>query len=266
MKEGETVGRAFSDNKEACIGRVETEMNAEQADILALEDIFGREPIKINLFPDVLECIRSGDTRELACRMQGAEFTEYFQKVLSNRYYTAWSIPAVFGSCILLAYEGGVSPDYAAAICARYQKRPYGIQQPDRMFDCLKEAFMEFAEAVNRMQPYAHRSLLLRRCMEYIDFHICSRISLEGLAAYCGYSLSRMQHLIREETGQTLHVLIRQQKIEKAKYYLKYSDESCLSISQKLAFCSQSNFIRQFRTETGTTPAQYRRNNRQNPC
>ena len=235
-------------------------MNTEPTDTLMLEEIFGSEPMKVNLFPDVMECIRSGDIEELQYRMQSTQFTEYFQNVLSSRYYTAWSIPAVFGSCIMLAYEGGVSPDHAAAVCAKYRQRMYGIHNPDGLLDCIKEAFTEFAQDVRSVQRYADCSLTLRRCMEYIDFHIYNRISLEELSGFCGYSLSRMQHIIREETGMTLHALIRQQKIEKAMYFLKYTDESCLAISQKLAFSSQSNFIRQFRCQTGTTPAQYRKN------
>ena len=212
------------------------------------------EPFKVQMFPKIMACVRSGDVEELIVQLNSEAYRSYFAQVI----HIIWSVPTSFGSCVTVAWEGGLSPDHAGAICSRYMRKFYSILTPEEQFDCMCEGILELTQAVRTAKEFETRSAVMRCCMEYIHFHVYEKINLDVLAAECGYSLSRMQYFCRAETGLSLRQLIMKLKLDKAKFYLKYTNESCLAISQKLSFCSQSNFIKHFKEETGMTPSAYR--------
>ena len=51
---------------------------------------------------------------------------------------------------------------------------------------------------------------------------------------------------------------ITRKRIQAAENMLKYSEYSCLAISDYLCFSSESHFIQVFRRYTGLTPKRYR--------
>lgn len=56
------------------------------------------------------------------------------------------------------------------------------------------------------------------------------------------------------------HIEFLNKRIEAAENMLKYSDYSCLDISEYLCFSSESHFIQVLKKHTGYTPKAYRRN------
>jgi len=84
------------------------------------------------------------------------------------------------------------------------------------------------------------------------------RITVEDLAEVLGVSASYLSRLFKKETGDSVSIYIRRQKIEMAKHLLQYSEFSMIEIANRLSFSSQSHFIQQFREIVGMTPKKYR--------
>lgn len=101
-------------------------------------------------------------------------------------------------------------------------------------------------------------SKYIKICKDYIYSHIEERITLEELADKLGVSESYLSRLFKKETGNSLCIYIREQKIEVAKNLLRYSDYSVVDIANHLSFSSQSHFIQQFRELVGMTPKKFR--------
>lgn len=210
-------------------------------------------------FPEQLDCLRRGDLEGLM-----ATFTDDIHDYYRNAILDHAMLPLLFahlcGCCLMLSYEGGLPLSRAAAISTKYMNMCQDITSVEDFVARLQEMQTEFTGEVAFATRISSGSHTVDLCKHYIHEHANEKISLDALAEASGYSLSRLQHIFRQFTGMSLTAYIRKEKIEKACLLLRYSDESSSAISQKLSYCSQSYFIRQFQEETGMTPARYRRN------
>ncbi|MGN0466976.1 MAG: helix-turn-helix transcriptional regulator [Lachnospiraceae bacterium] len=120
------------------------------------------------------------------------------------------------------------------------------------------EMVMDYAEKMRSYFRNDTNSKHINACKEYIYSHIKERITIEDLAKEVGVSASYLSRLFKKETGVSVSVYIREQKIDIAKNLLKFSDYSMIDIANRLAFSSQSHFIQQFREIVGMTPKKYR--------
>lgn len=97
--------------------------------------------------------------------------------------------------------------------------------------------------------------------IDYIYNHLHENIGLSSLSDHTGLNGSYLSTLFKRETGKTVTDYILSKRMEAAENMLKFSDYSCSEIGAILAFSSQSHFTRVFKSHTGKTPAEYRREN-----
>ncbi len=93
---------------------------------------------------------------------------------------------------------------------------------------------------------------------EYIDAHSHESIKVEALAAICHMSYSHFAKCFKEFYGRSCKEYIEFIRIEKGEELLLFTDSSLSEISQESGFSDCSHFIRTFRKWKGTTPHQYR--------
>ncbi len=117
---------------------------------------------------------------------------------------------------------------------------------------------LDYTEKMRRICRSDTNSRHINVCKEYIYSHIKERITVEDLADVLGVSASYLSRLFKKETGDSVSMYIRTQKIEMAKNLLQYSEYSMIEIANRLSFSSQSHFIQQFRESVGMTPKKYR--------
>lgn len=98
-------------------------------------------------------------------------------------------------------------------------------------------------------------------CIDYIYYHLHSKITLKELATLVSLTPNYLAALFKKEKGMTIQDYIRSKRIEAAKNMLIYSDYSSTEIGEFLAFSSNSHFIKVFRTQTGLTPKEYKNKN-----
>lgn len=117
---------------------------------------------------------------------------------------------------------------------------------------------LDFTEKMRKICRSDTNSRHISLCKEYIYSHIKERITIEDLADELGVSASYLSRLFKKETGDSVSIYIRRQKMEIAKNLLQYSEYSMIDIANRLSFSSQSHFTQQFREFVGMTPKKYR--------
>ena len=95
-------------------------------------------------------------------------------------------------------------------------------------------------------------------CLDYIYDNLHTKITLEKLAEITKLSPAYLSKLFHKEVGYTVSGYIIRKRIEAAENMLKFSDHSCIDISEYLCFSSESHFIQVFKKQTGYTPKAYR--------
>ncbi len=122
----------------------------------------------------------------------------------------------------------------------------------------LMEALDDFIDGiylhgVNRSNKHVHKAL------EFIGREYASSIGLRDVAEHVGLSASRLAHLVKDFTGQTVLQIVQQVRIRRAQELLTQTSRSCAEIGYEVGFGDQSYFTYHFKRQTGTTPARYRR-------
>ena len=100
---------------------------------------------------------------------------------------------------------------------------------------------------------------ILQPALEYINQHPYERITLSKMAILCNVSSSYFSKLFAKENIGSLSNYVNCIKMNKAKELLEKTDDSVRYIAEKLGFDDCSYFIKVFKSETGMTPEEFRK-------
>ena len=222
-----------------------------------VENVIEDDGFSLRVFPEILACIRQGDVDELRQQERLVDWDTYYHQAIPDTSKIQQTFFIMIGVCLAIACEGGLPLERGYTLCVKYQQKAHKLESIRDFIDGTQLMLREFTAEVH--ESYRNGDPLLDRCYNYIARHVYEKIDLADLAQKCRYSLDWLQHVFPQRSGLTLSAAIRREKIRKARFYLTYTDQPCAYIGQRLAYCSQSYFISQFKLETGMTPAQYRR-------
>ncbi len=170
------------------------------------------------------------------------------------RYHLIITIAFITRYCI----EGGMEMETAYNLSDVYIRRIDVCRSEEEINRIHRELVETYAD---RMHALAKKSLFSKPIMKSLDYiynHLHERITLGDIAKECGLSVPYVSKLFHSEVGVTVTQYIQQKRIEAAENLLKFSDYSCLEISNYLCFSSESHFIQVFKRFTKITPKEYR--------
>ena len=98
----------------------------------------------------------------------------------------------------------------------------------------------------------------LGRCLQYVSSSMHGE-SIEEIAAYCGISASRLQHLCTEQIGEPLRVLCDRSLLHRAQGLLRDEQLSVSYVAHNLGFRDQRYFATWFKRLCAQTPSAWRR-------
>lgn len=93
----------------------------------------------------------------------------------------------------------------------------------------------------------------------YITRHLEGDISLEATAELVGMTPTSFSRFFRAAAGRTFSDTVRRLRIVRACQLLAEDSSPVIDVALRVGYRNLSNFNRQFRAETGTTPSLYRR-------
>lgn len=171
------------------------------------------------------------------------------------KYHLIITVALITRYCI----DGGMELENAFNLSDIY------IQSIDKCNDA-SEIHMLHKELVNdyiqRMQLIYKTTLYPKPVLDCIDFinnNLHAKITLSQLAKHTKLSQSHLSKMFHKETGVTVSEYVMKKRVEAAEKLLRYSEYSCIEISEYLCFCSESHFISNFKKRTGYTPNKYRK-------
>jgi AraC-type DNA-binding domain-containing proteins len=158
------------------------------------------------------------------------------------------------------AIEGGLEEETAFTLSDVYIKQMEKCRTLYELNHLNEKMAADFTERVAKTKETKKPvySKVISNCMDYICKNINKKITLDMLAQEVHLTPKYISCLFRKETGQTISSFIENQKIEKAKNLLRYSQYSYSDISHYLSYYSQSYFISAFKKSVGMTPKEFR--------
>ncbi|MBQ8297418.1 MAG: helix-turn-helix domain-containing protein [Ruminococcus sp.] len=207
---------------------------------------------------EFFQSVKQGDInkiRQLFKPLGCGEMGKLSDDSLRNlKYHLIITVAFITRYCI----EGGMEMETAYNLSDVYIRSIDKCISEKEIHILHREIVEDFAQRMHII----HRTVLYPKqivvCLDYIYDNLHTKITLERLAEIAGLSTSYLSKLFHKEVGVTVSQYITRKRIEAAENMLKYSDYSCIEISNYLCFSSESHFIQVFRKHTGFTPKCYR--------
>ncbi len=105
----------------------------------------------------------------------------------------------------------------------------------------------------------AETVMAVQKMQEYIDAHICEKITFRQLSGAAGYSPWHSARVFREITGRTPFEYIRALRLSRAALLLRDEKHRILDVALDFVFDSHEGFTRAFTKEFGLAPKKYSR-------
>lgn len=207
------------------------------------------------------QAVTSGDVEAVARNCKQARFLDSEGVgVLSKNAVTNLKYHFVISTAMItrLCEQKGMEMEQAFRMSDFYIQKLDDIYTIEGVQSLHDEMVMDYTQKMRKISRNDTKSKHINASKEYIYSHIKERITIEDVAGELGVSVSYLSRLFKKETGETISSYIREQKIERAKNFLQYSDYTMIDIANRLSFSSQSHFIQQFRETVGMTPKKYR--------
>ena len=162
------------------------------------------------------------------------------------------------------AIRGGLSPEISFSLSDSYIQPIEECKDLALVAPLAHKAEFQYAEMVHEIKEKQkgilkkQKNPRINKCKDFIFSHLHDRITLEDLAAEADCNPNYLSQLFKECEGISISGYILQEKINRAKNLLIYSDYSYIEIATYLGFSSQSHLGTQFKKHTGYTLRQYR--------
>lgn len=160
--------------------------------------------------------------------------------------------------------RGGLSPEISFSLSDSYIQQIEECKDLALVAPLAHKAEFQYAEMVHEIKEKQkgilkkQKNPRINKCKDFIFSHLHDRITLEDLAAEADCNPNYLSQLFKECEGISISGYILQEKINRAKNLLIYSDYSYIEIATYLGFSSQSHLGTQFKKHTGYTLRQYR--------
>ena len=162
------------------------------------------------------------------------------------------------------AIRGGLSPEISFSLSDSYIQQIEECKDLALVAPLAHKAEFQYAEMVHEIKEKQkgilkkQKNPRINKCKDFIFSHLHDRITLGDLAAEADCNPNYLSQLFKECEGISISGYILQEKINRAKNLLIYSDYSYIEIATYLGFSSQSHLGTQFKKHTGYTLRQYR--------
>jgi AraC family transcriptional regulator of arabinose operon len=124
--------------------------------------------------------------------------------------------------------------------------------------NALEEALL-WCSTQNPRTAQGHIDRRVQQCMDYLCQNLTAKITVDGLAALCGLSGSRLAHLFRAQVGMTPQQFQEQQRLARARQLLELSGRNIGDIAAEVGFDNPFYFTLRFKRLTGLAPREYRK-------
>ena len=109
------------------------------------------------------------------------------------------------------------------------------------------------------MKRHIMQNQVVNYAINYIISHATEDLKVDDIAQVCGYSKYYLERLFKAETGESIYSYIKRLKVEQSAFRLKVEKESSVTEMGEEYGYSASNYATLFKNHFGRTPANFRR-------
>lgn len=127
----------------------------------------------------------------------------------------------------------------------------------------LRRIFLEICRSMESRKK-SHNSRLIKGILEYLEKNYTDRnLSLASVATAFSITESYLSFFFKEQTGENFSTYIERKRIDAAVDMLKNSEASVMEVARAAGYNSDKTFRRVFRRSKGSSPSEYREEQRQ---
>lgn len=152
-----------------------------------------------------------------------------------------------------------INPEYAGYLAAELLHRILKGQKIEKKNKCIKPRFVVTRHSTD---IYATQDQQLQKALNYINKYPHCKLTVNQVVSATSISRRRLEERFRKHLKKSILEEIKRVKIEKIKKMLSQTNLSISEIGFEMGFQSIQNISRYFKTETGLTPQQYRKQTR----
>lgn len=160
--------------------------------------------------------------------------------------------------CSKTVIDEGLGLQKAFAILDTYISQISSLTTPKHYHSMYAQISLDYCQEMVELHRRHTDSPVVTQCIQYIQNHIYSRITIHDLAKHCHVSKRTITRHFSEYCHIPAGEYILQLKLKEAAFLLTNSAFSLVEISSQLSFSSQSHFSTAFKAKYNYTPQQYR--------
>jgi len=156
------------------------------------------------------------------------------------------------------ALDGGADTDIIFGMNNRFIKEINKIEDIEQLTYMLSQITRRFAEQVFSYKGLKH-SGTISKAVEYIKRNFKYKITLEDVAKYVALSPAYFSDVFKREMKCNFSHYLNKVRVDNAKLLLKNDNLPIIEVALLCGFEDQSYFTKIFKSVTGMTPKQYRK-------
>ena len=153
----------------------------------------------------------------------------------------------------------GVPHNTAYMPCYMYLLNLHHAASQDELLYITVHAFFEYGKMIEEIRVRGSLSDIISDSINYISTRLHQKLTIQEIADHVGISPRQLTRKFKAEMDLTIVDYIHEQRVDEAKYMLKYTESSVIDVALNTGFSSESYFIEIFKLKTGTTPNAYRK-------
>ncbi|MBJ3783376.1 helix-turn-helix domain-containing protein [Devosia sediminis] len=134
-------------------------------------------------------------------------------------------------------------------ISGRRRAEALAMNAMETLFLACDEHLASVADTIDRR---------VERAMRFVETHLAEPLSVATIAAEAGLSPSRLAHLFRDVTGQSLQAFVEQRRMVRAADLLRRTSFPVKRVAAEVGFESPFYFSRRFARWSGKSPVAFR--------
>lgn len=111
-------------------------------------------------------------------------------------------------------------------------------------------------------QDVSRNQARIEQAIAYIDANFASDLNMAVVSNQISMNYSLFSYLFKLRTGESFVTYLKQIRVREAQRLLVETDMKILDISHQVGYANEKHFMKVFRTFSGVSPSEYRRNMR----
>ena len=192
------------------------------------------------IFPNQIHALESTESEHVLCIFSPSLVQAYTQKVADK-----------------LPKEGRFHPDPYLVNALVQMESSASIMEKKGLLYAL---CAQFHKGASYEEKQTGKESLLYRIFSFVEENYDGNCTLCQLAHQLGYDHSYLSRVFKQTVGLSYNNYVNRYRLSNACYLMENTDHTILRCAMESGYASLRNFNRNFKTEFGCTPAQYRKN------